>query len=332
MPQLGLQDKKMFGALLTIVIVILCVLFQQLTTTKGIAPLPAFWGLLAVAHGMFFYLWVGCSDYLDHTRRVTKENRFFILILLLPFIIPYFIYGFGVGDWQPLNALKIVAYVLAPTLFLLKNSDNQQNLRWQDGVAILLLWFPVEWGLIQDVWSWPNGMGRNVYTVPMAISVTVVLMAGFRRLDQVGFKFRWDRQDFRPILVNLISFLVIAIPIGIFTHFIHWTGNPVDPLKLISTLLVTFFLVAIPEEVLFRGVIQNILQKSMNKKSVAMVIASVLFGLTHWNNTPEPDWRYIGLATIAGMFYGRTFNAARTLMPAATVHALVDTIWISFFR
>ena len=46
---------------------------------------------------------------------------------------------------------------------------------------------------------------------------------------------------------------------------------------------------------------------------------------------PVPNWRYVLLATIAGLFYGRAWMKTAPLTPAAIIHALVDTTWFALF-
>jgi membrane protease YdiL (CAAX protease family) len=93
-----------------------------------------------------------------------------------------------------------------------------------------------------------------------------------------------------------------------------------------------FVFIAMPEELLFRGIIQNFLQKSWLKPLPALIVTSVIFGVAHLNNGPRPDWRYFLLATIAGLFYGNAYTRTRALLAPAIVHTLVDTVWRSFFR
>jgi membrane protease YdiL (CAAX protease family) len=52
-----------------------------------------------------------------------------------------------------------------------------------------------------------------------------------------------------------------------------------------------------------------------------------VFGATHLNNEPLMDWRYFLLATMAGVFYGWTFEKSKSLMSSALLHMAVDVIW-----
>ena len=90
--------------------------------------------------------------------------------------------------------------------------------------------------------------------------------------------------------------------------------------------------IAVPEELLFRGIIQNLLEKEIGRPGLALGVAAVIFGAAHLNNGPSPDWRYFLLATLAGMVYGRAYARTRNLMAPALVHTLVDVAWRGFFR
>ena len=56
-------------------------------------------------------------------------------------------------------------------------------------------------------------------------------------------------------------------------------------------------------------------------------MASVAFGFAHIFHAPFPNWKYVFLATVAGLFYGRTWIKTGSLFPGAIVHALVDILW-----
>jgi membrane protease YdiL (CAAX protease family) len=59
---------------------------------------------------------------------------------------------------------------------------------------------------------------------------------------------------------------------------------------------------------------------------------SVLFCLLHFMNMVLLNWRYVILASIAGLFYGWTWRRTGSIFASAIVHALVDAIWHFLFR
>jgi len=83
---------------------------------------------------------------------------------------------------------------------------------------------------------------------------------------------------------------------------------------------------------LFRGLLQNLLARSTKSDLAGWWTASVLFGFSHITNMRFPNWRYVILASIAGLFYGWTWRKTGSMFASAIVHALVDALWHFLFR
>jgi len=60
--------------------------------------------------------------------------------------------------------------------------------------------------------------------------------------------------------------------------------------------------------------------------------ASVLFGFSHITNMGFPNWRYVILASLAGLFYGWTWRKTGSIFASALVHAAVDATWHFLFH
>jgi hypothetical protein len=94
----------------------------------------------------------------------------------------------------------------------------------------------------------------------------------------------------------------------------------------------TFLFVAIPEELFFRGWMQNLLERRVGRVP-ALLLTSVIFGLSHFNKrTLYFNWQYVLLAALAGVFYGRAWRADRRVGASAITHACVDTVWSQWLR
>ena len=77
---------------------------------------------------------------------------------------------------------------------------------------------------------------------------------------------------------------------------------------------------------------QNLLERRIGR-TAALIVTSIVFGLSHWNKqTTNFNWRYVLLAAIAGVFYGRAWRAQRRVGASALTHATVDTLWSLWFR
>ena len=91
------------------------------------------------------------------------------------------------------------------------------------------------------------------------------------------------------------------------------------------------FLTALPEEAIFRGVVQNWLARRLGGASrdglVAAVIAGAIFGVAHFAGGP----RYVVLATVAGIGYGWIYATTGSLAAAIAAHAGLNTLHFLFF-
>jgi len=94
-------------------------------------------------------------------------------------------------------------------------------------------------------------------------------------------------------------------------------------------------LVALMEEVLFRGMIQNLLTRRLGNDKLSLPIAAIVFGLAHLNNATEgfatPNWAYALMATLAGLAYGWVWMRTGRVTASAITHALVNLIWVVLF-
>jgi len=261
----------------------------------------------------------------------------------LPFVLllPYLIFGIGTRTFSLAALGKLIAYILVPTILLLPGRRrHSQTLTWRDAAAMVALAVPVSAGWLQGIWNWP----QDIYVFR---PIFCVLVGGYgfmvlRNLEGVGFRLVWNRRDISEALLNLVGFALPAIPIGLALNFIHphsaaplaraggWGGAASFCFLFIGIYLT----VAIPEEMLFRGILQNLLVKTINmgpKGLYGLLIASVVFGCAHLHHAPVPNWRYAILATLAGIFYGNVFRTRQRLCASALTHALVDTIWHFWF-
>ncbi|MHA1672376.1 MAG: CPBP family glutamic-type intramembrane protease [Promethearchaeota archaeon] len=172
----------------------------------------------------------------------------------------------------------------------------------------------------------------------------VILVIISTQFDEFVALFNWKitPKNVTFPLVLLVIAGIILLPFGLLSGFITWAINWDG----IGTMLLTFagiwFTIALPEELIARGVIQNQMLKFSKEKIniekykkiqtiVIILIASFIFGLSHWNNTSaEFVWVYIGLATVAGFAFGWCWEK-RGLFSAMFMHTLIDFTWAMCF-
>ncbi|HEY4742218.1 MAG TPA: type II CAAX endopeptidase family protein [Candidatus Acidoferrales bacterium] len=255
----------------------------------------------------------------------THRGVFAVFVPLGAFIV----YSTAVaGNWK--TALAGAAYVLFPTLVLI-GVARKETASFLDYVAVLLIWLPVEFRWMYKLLPYPQPLTHTL-TILLAVNVALAAFLFTRQLSGIGYAVVWRRGFAMAVAFNFLVFIAIAIPLGEVLGFLHFapslTRGRSVPLAIIGIL----FFTAWPEELLFRGLLQNLLARSLQNEWAGLIAASLVFGASHLNNGGFPNWRYGILATIAGIFYGRAWLKTGSLLPGAIVHALVDILWHLLFR
>ncbi len=249
---------------------------------------------------------------------------------LAVFLVPYALYCAGTGDFRWIAFAKLFALAALPlAMFAIAPVANPKKLNWQDFVVLLWLMIPILTGQIAGIWLKPVNL--DFMTRVFLIGVGSWSFLIFRGTDNSGYEFVFSMSILRDAAVNFLGFAVLAAPIGFALRFIGWNPHWRGPQPFIFDYVTIFMFIAVTEELFFRGLIQNLLEGSLASRYASQAITSVLFGLSHILHAPFPNWRYVILATVAGWFYGSAYRKHRSLMASATTHALVDTLWRTFF-
>jgi uncharacterized protein len=254
-----------------------------------------------------------------------------VLVGTVPFLA-YLIYLATTNNFTWQRAAIAAAYTLTPGVIAVTAGVAEPG-AWQDYAAMLAVFLPLKLHLTNRLWYFGEPVVGSVATMLLAITVALGVFLFVRQFDGVGYNIVWGRDAILSVLLHFGSLAAILIPLGSALHFIrfdpaqaHWKSLPADAISI-------FLLTAWPEELLFRGLLQNSLSRTFSNETGGWIAASVVFGLAHIaNNGVFPNWRYAILATIAGIFYGRTWRKTNSIFTSAIVHALVDTIWHLMFR
>jgi membrane protease YdiL (CAAX protease family) len=247
-------------------------------------------------------------------------------------LVPLFavlVYSIGVdGNWK--YTLIGAAYAVLPTL-MLAASAGRSGPTCVDYAAAAIVWLPVEFRWMYRLFPFPPPLTHTL-TILLALSTGVAAFVVLRRLEGVGYAIEWVRGSGWIMPSHFLLFATIAVPLGIAIGFIAYDPSIARLRSLPASVIGITFFTAWPEEFLFRGILQNLFSRTLKSQWVGLGVASVVFGLSHILHAPFPNWKYVILATIAGIFYGHAWMKTGSLLPGALVHALVDISWHVLFR
>lgn len=247
--------------------------------------------------------------------------------------ILYIVYAMGMGIADLRGAVIMAAYLTMPFLILWPQRSRKSWI-WPEPAAILWIWLPIELGLIRRMLITNQGLDPH-YTLAqlLAIDAGIIAFAVWNRTPDIGYRFEWDRTILKAGVLNFLTFALIGIPVGLSIRFIALTFHVSKLLPAPAAFAGIFLFTALPEEFLFRGLIQNWIERTTRSPAISLALAAIIFGASHLNNGPPvPNYRYFLMAGIAGVFYGRAWRKTGSLMASSITHALVDTTWSVFFR
>jgi hypothetical protein len=229
--------------------------------------------------------------------------------------------------------LLVLAYTLAPVLVaFVQGPASAPRPTALDFLGILILWLPIEFAAGARLVPRPAQGFLHSVAYGIAILLGLVLWTGFRSF--AGMKYNPPRQA-RDLWLPLAGFALVApalAAVGIALGFIpppHWPVQSAG--RMAAAVGIIYAGTALPEEILFRALIQNLLMQRFGSGTRTLLAASLIFGCAHLDNGPQPlpNWRYMILATIAGVAYGKVFQKASSVLSSAGLHMLVD--WTKHF-
>jgi uncharacterized protein len=217
----------------------------------------------------------------------------------------------------------LIAWLLAQAAAV----DPEQRGNWRDALILLTLGVAVDLRWFDS--AWPRGL--DALGKALLVDAGLYGFLGIRQLSGTGFDLRIKWSDWKTGVRELAFFAPLVIGLGLALGFIHPHRNLPSVGAAVLRWAEIFLFVAVPEELFFRAWVQNLLERRVGLRS-ALVITSVLFGLSHFNKrSTHFNWRYVILAAIAGIFYGRAWREHRRLPASCVTHTWVDWIWSWWF-
>lgn len=244
--------------------------------------------------------------------------------------VPYVIVAISCGQfrWSWFALYLVLPVMTSLLLYRASLADPEQHGDWRDFFVLAVLGLAVDLRWFEPAWP-PH---RAVFNKMLLLDAGIYGFLVIRRLQGVGFDLRLRLADLRIGVRELALYAPIAIVLGLALGFLHVHAYIPTATHVVLGWIATFFFIAVPEELFFRGWMQNLLERRIGPRW-ALLATAVLFGLSHFNKRAAHfNWRYVLLAALAGIFYGRAWHQQRRVGASAITHASVDTLWSLWLR
>lgn len=278
-----------------------------------------------VAAGFFARSFTGRAQALAVWVRLAAPSA-----LAVPYVLVACPAGMFRWGWFALYATLPVA--ISSLLWQAGQTDREQRGNWRDYLVLAVLGLAVDLRWFEP--AWPAHL--SIFNKILLLDGGIYGFMAVRQLQGAGFDLRLRLRDAGIGLREVVWYAPVALALGLGLGFLHLHtfGPGIGSVlaQFAGAWVFTFFFIAVPEELFFRGWLQNLLERRVGR-TPALLLTAVLFGLAHFNKRDVHfNWRYVLLAAVAGVFYGRAWRQERRVGASAITHASVDAIWSLWLR
>jgi len=173
-----------------------------------------------------------------------------------------------------------------------------------------------------------------IYRFKFSYAITSLLLAGailyyLKRIYSFKAKIILELASLAKLFPFILLSFLLLVPLGLVMGFLVFHFSLARFLLIPLILAGIYLTIGLVEELIFRQVLLVYLVQKFNF-SLALVVSSSLFGLSHVVRGGFPNWHYVLLASIASLIYGVVFKKFG-LASAIFVHSVIDTIKSVFF-
>ncbi len=267
-----------------------------------------------------------------HDARAFAQNRAALIVANLV-LLPWFVVivtGRNLDAWQPL--LEVFGILFVYWFFTRRQASEMLPVRQPIiesalALALVLVWMLFRIGQYASMYDLPEfsvAAIPDVYEtiVPKIIEMVILPLAlwtamGYRRRE-LGLRFGW--RAWIPALAPM----AVLIYLGLQNN---------KPAEWWDSLIYFFLGAGLPEEFLFRGLLQSRFEALLKNPTWAIYLAALVFGASHlpinlgsarpenWISAFESAFTF---QLSVGFALGYAFYRARSLPPLMVIHTLIN--------
>jgi membrane protease YdiL (CAAX protease family) len=289
---------------------------------KGI-PLAAALPVIAAFLAEYpFYLVVGFP-----AVRQRLSSPALPVILTGSLLLPYLLCCLGAIRMDPVAVIRLAAlglaislwYVILPAAALL------------DATLLALIGWVTLGRYFGGIYPRFFGQHLDVLGAIGLLHVLALTLMLQRRIPETGWGFWPIQREWIIGARHYLFFLLLGGPLALALRSARFTAVPAPWWVVIGTFFGTLWVSSLAEEFLFRGVLQRWIEDWTGHAQLALLLASIVFGLAHLWFRGFPNWRLVPVVTVLGWLCGRARNQAGSIRASVVTHALVVTTWRTFF-
>lgn len=279
-----------------------------------------------------FYLAAGFEATRDLLRRLGNP-KLQGAFLVLSAVLPYYVFSALTGTYQTRAFLLLLGlaavvsfwYVLLP-----------RRVAFDVGLLVVLAAVRLL-DVFDRIYLTPNPkIHVEILGQLMWIHLAIFALLILRDWKGAGFSFWPARSEWRAGFAYFIAGAPVLVLLALGLHYVKYVPPKGEWWEVAGIAIGTFFgifwVVALGEEFLFRGVIQNALLRWPGSKVLALVVSSILFGLVHLWYRQFPNWKHVLIATVLGLFCGSAYLQTRSIRASMVTHALIVVVWRVWLR
>lgn len=266
-------------------------------------------------------------------RLINLERERLGPILVLAALAPAVLYPLLLGLFDP---AKIVILFFIVTLVVFWYSAFPHQL-WADlAFAALLVGLTLAHRqLIRDLYPPAGEIKLDFLGKLMLIRTGAAVMLLIRQAEGIGYGFVPTRREWRIGFRHFLTALPFVTATG-FALGILRLGSPTQsvllwPAYAVAAFAGCFFVVALSEEFLLRGVLVRRFIGLTRSILMGSLLGALVSGLVHLPFRGPWNWKFAILSAVAHWFFGRAFLEGKTIRTSMVTHALMVTTWVMAF-
>ena len=254
-------------------------------------------------------------------------------ILWISAVLPYIVFSFSARTFSR-NAFYLLAVLSGVVAFWY--AQVPRRVAYDIGFLVIAA-APIVERVFARIYQPPDGQLRiDILGHLMWIRLGVMALLVLRRWDPGPFSFWPRREEWKIGLLYYAAVLIPIVSVALAIHDARFAPVHDAWWRVAILAAATFFgmlwVVALGEELFFRGVIERALYDNWRSPVWAILVSALIFGCAHLWFHQFPDWRRALVATVLGIACGTAYAQTGSVRAPMVTHACVVATWRVLFK